>query len=94
VYKAIEKSTGEIVAIKHVRFHCPIGDSVRQTLTTLLQVDLESSEEDISDIQAEIAVLSSCASPYVTQYKTAFLRGQKLWIVMEYLGGGSCQDLV
>jgi serine/threonine-protein kinase 24/25/MST4 len=59
-----------------------------------LQVDLESSEEDISDIQAEIAVLSSCASPYVTQYKTAFLRGQKLWIVMEYLGGGSCQDLV
>lgn len=58
------------------------------------QVDLESSEEDINDILAEIAVLSSCASPYVTQYKTAFLRGQKLWIVMEYLGGGSCQDLL
>jgi len=57
-------------------------------------VDLESSEEDITDIQAEIAVLSSCASPYITQYKTSFLRGQKLWIVMEYLGGGSCLDLV
>jgi len=39
-------------------------------------------------------VLSTCASPYVTQYKTSFLRGSKLWIVMEYLGGGSCQDLV
>jgi serine/threonine-protein kinase 24/25/MST4 len=60
----------------------------------IYQVDLESSEEDINDILAEIAVLSSCASPYVTQYKTAFLRGQKLWIVMEYLGGGSCQDLL
>jgi serine/threonine-protein kinase 24/25/MST4 len=57
-------------------------------------VDLESSEEDINDILAEIAVLSSCESPFVTQYKTAFLRGQKLWIVMEYLGGGSCQDLL
>ena len=57
-------------------------------------VDLESSEEDITDIQAEIAVLSSCASQYVTRYKTSFLRGQKLWIVMEYLGGGSCQDLL
>jgi serine/threonine-protein kinase 24/25/MST4 len=39
-------------------------------------------------------VLSTCASSYVTQYKASFLRGHKLWIVMEYLGGGSCLDLV
>jgi serine/threonine-protein kinase 24/25/MST4 len=58
------------------------------------QIDLESSDDDIQDIQAEIAVLSTCASPYVTQYKASFLRGHKLWIVMEYLGGGSCLDLV
>jgi serine/threonine-protein kinase 24/25/MST4 len=42
----------------------------------------------------EINCLSSCASPWVTQYKTSFLRGPKLWIVMEFLGGGSAQDLV
>ncbi|KKY23701.1 putative mst3-like protein kinase [Phaeomoniella chlamydospora] len=74
VYKAIERSTGEIVAIKHI--------------------DLESSEDDIQEIQQEISVLSTCASPYVTQYRTSFLRGYKLWIVMEFLGGGSCQDLL
>ncbi|KAI1079381.1 Pkinase-domain-containing protein [Whalleya microplaca] len=74
VYKGIEKSTGDIVAIKHI--------------------DLESTEDDIQDIQAEISVLSTCASPYVTQYKASFLRGSKLWIVMEYLGGGSCLDLL
>lgn len=39
-------------------------------------------------------MLSTCESPYVTQYKGSFLRGHKLWIVMEYLGGGSCLDLV
>lgn len=39
-------------------------------------------------------MLSTCASSYVTQYKASFLRGHKLWIVMEYLGGGSCLDLV
>ncbi|KAJ4508713.1 hypothetical protein HRR83_005805 [Exophiala dermatitidis] len=74
VYKAIEKETGEIVAIKHV--------------------DLESSEEDLSDILSELSVLSSCSSPYVTKYRLAFLRRHTLWIVMEYLGGGSCADLL
>ena len=39
-------------------------------------------------------MLATCASQYVTQYKASFLRGHKLWIVMEYLGGGSCLDLV
>ena len=58
------------------------------------KIDLESSEDDIQEIQQEISVLSTCASPFVTQYKTSFLRGYKLWIVMEYLGGGSCLDLV
>ncbi|OAG41910.1 hypothetical protein AYO21_03913 [Fonsecaea monophora] len=74
VYKAIEKATGEVVAIKHV--------------------DLESSEEDLSDILSELSVLSSCSSPHVTKYRLAFLRRQTLWIVMEYLGGGSCADLL
>lgn len=58
------------------------------------KIDLESSDDDIQEIQQEIAVLSTCSSPFVTQYKTSFLRGYKLWIVMEYLGGGSCLDLV
>ncbi|KAK4179854.1 kinase-like domain-containing protein [Triangularia setosa] len=74
VYKAIEKKTGETVAIKHI--------------------DLESSDDDIHEIQQEISVLSTCASNHVTQYKVSFLRGHKLWIVMEYLGGGSCLDLL
>lgn len=59
-----------------------------------LQIDLESSDDDIQEIQQEISVLSTCASPFVTRYKASFLRGHKLWIVMEFLGGGSCLDLV
>ncbi|MCJ1310521.1 hypothetical protein MMC25_004185 [Agyrium rufum] len=74
VYKAIERATGDVVAIKHI--------------------DLESSDDDIQEIQQEISVLSTCSSPFVTQYKTSFLRGHKLWIVMEFLGGGSCLDLL
>lgn len=93
VYKGIEKATGEVVAIKHVR---PLlfYTSIFRPLTQFIQIDLESTDDDIQDIQAEISVLSTCASSYVTQYKASFLRGSKLWIVMEYLGGGSCLDLV
>lgn len=57
-------------------------------------IDLEGSDDDIKDIQQEISLLSTCNSPYVTQYKASFVRGVKLWIVMEFLGGGSCLDLV
>lgn len=63
-------------------------------MSVLYQIDLESTDEDLQEVQAEISLLSTCASPFVTQYKASFLRGYKLWIVMEYLGGGSCQDLV
>ncbi|KAI0840057.1 Pkinase-domain-containing protein [Hypoxylon sp. FL0890] len=63
-------------------------------VVAIKHIDLESTEDDIQDIQAEISVLSTCASSYVTQYRASFLRGSKLWIVMEYLGGGSCLDLL
>ncbi|KAI1180819.1 kinase-like domain-containing protein [Nemania sp. FL0916] len=63
-------------------------------VVAIKHIDLESTDDDIQDIQAEISVLSTCASSYVTQYKASFLQGSKLWIVMEYLGGGSCLDLL
>ncbi len=90
VFKAIDQRTGEVVAIKHVCFR----RFERNQTANKSQIDLESSEDDIQEIQQEISVLSTCSSPFVTQYKASFLRGHKLWIVMEYLGGGSCLDLV
>ncbi|KAK5134793.1 hypothetical protein LTR08_006168 [Meristemomyces frigidus] len=74
VYRALEKSTGDNVAIKHI--------------------DLEGSDDDIREIQQEISLLATCSSEYVTRYKASFVKGTKLWIVMEYLGGGSCLDLL
>jgi serine/threonine-protein kinase 24/25/MST4 len=90
VFKAIQRSNSEVVAIKMV---CSPSSS-SSTPAHTPQIDLESSEDDIQEIQQEISVLSTCASPFVTQYKASFLRGHKLWIVMEFLGGGSCLDLV
>jgi len=38
--------------------------------------------------------LAQCDSEYVTRYYGSFVKGYKLWIIMEYLAGGSCLDLL
>ncbi|OBA18045.1 Pkinase-domain-containing protein [Metschnikowia bicuspidata var. bicuspidata NRRL YB-4993] len=56
-------------------------------------IDLEEAS-DVRDLIKEIHFLSRVRSPHLTRYYETFLQDTKMWIVLEYCGGGSCSDLL
>lgn len=58
------------------------------------QIDLENEQADMFDINKEIQILSECRLPQITRYLGCFVKGYKLWVVMEYVDGGSLYDLL
>ncbi|XP_032400488.1 mitogen-activated protein kinase kinase kinase kinase 2 isoform X5 [Etheostoma spectabile] len=49
--------------------------------------------DDITSIQQEITMMSECKHKNIVAYFGSYHRNTKLWICMEYCGGGSLQDI-
>lgn len=49
--------------------------------------------DDFAVIQQEILMMRDCRHPNIIAYYGSYLRKDKLWICMEYCGGGSLQDI-
>ncbi|XP_041092190.1 mitogen-activated protein kinase kinase kinase kinase 5-like [Polyodon spathula] len=72
VYKARNKQTGDMTAIKIIK---------------------TEPEDDFSVIQQEIVMVKSCKHHNIVAYFGSYIQSNKLWICMEYCGGGSLQDV-
>uniref|UniRef100_A0A8C5PQT9 Mitogen-activated protein kinase kinase kinase kinase 1 n=1 Tax=Leptobrachium leishanense TaxID=445787 RepID=A0A8C5PQT9_9ANUR len=53
----------------------------------------KESDEDFSVVQTEVLMLKGCSHRNIVAYYSSYIRMNKLWICMEYCGGGSLQDL-
>lgn len=96
--KQISKSGGvEMLTNAHPAFSqtSKIQKMVRDIVYRIVTSADVPPPSEITEIQLEIAHLQTLAeSPHVTRFYESFVKGYKLWIVMEYLAGGSGLDLV
>ncbi|CAG9816272.1 unnamed protein product [Phaedon cochleariae] len=61
-------------------------------LAAIKVIKLEPGD-DFGIIQQEILMMRDCRHPNIIAYYGSYLRRDKLWICMEYCGGGSLQDI-
>ncbi|KAM0789772.1 hypothetical protein ACM66B_006625 [Microbotryomycetes sp. NB124-2] len=72
--------------------HNPTG-----LVVALKVIDLDTPEDDISEIQKEVALLSEmrdAARHNITLYHGCYLYGHELWIAMDFASGGSIRTLM
>ncbi|GAA5943405.1 uncharacterized protein JCM15063_002940 [Sporobolomyces koalae] len=72
--------------------HTPTG-----TVVALKVIDLDTPDDDISEIQKEVALLSElrdAARHNITLYHGCYLNGYELWIAMDFASGGSIRTLM
>lgn len=58
------------------------------------QIDLENDQTDIFEVNKEIQILLECQLPQITRYLGCFVKGFKLWVIMEFVNGGSLFELL
>jgi serine/threonine-protein kinase OSR1/STK39 len=65
----------------------------QQTLAVKL-IDLDDSPNDINYLHSEIAVWSCYQHPNIVPYYGSFVSGKALYVLMQYLSGGSIYDII
>lgn len=62
-------------------------------IVAIKTIDLEEIEEE-DDVQLEVQTLLSVQCPYIVKLYASLVVGAELWLVMEFVNGGSAFDLI
>jgi serine/threonine protein kinase len=71
-----------------------VWKALNRTNGQLYAVKIVPVENDISEVEKEINILRQCESPFIVNYHGSYKKGDNLWIVIEYCGGGSVMDIL
>lgn len=69
-------------------------DPVKECVVAVKLVSLEDDPDEMEDIYQEIAMMSDVSCPQLVTYHCSYIVGDKLWIVMEFMEGGSLSDVI
>ncbi|KAI8994405.1 serine/threonine-protein kinase 25-like protein [Gaertneriomyces semiglobifer] len=86
VEKIGEGSFGEIFKV--------VSKTNPTLFVALKVIDLERTEDDLEDLLYEVDFQAKCFSPFLARFFGSWLWQNKLYIAMEYLGGGTASDLI
>uniref|UniRef100_A0A669B1G2 non-specific serine/threonine protein kinase n=1 Tax=Oreochromis niloticus TaxID=8128 RepID=A0A669B1G2_ORENI len=67
--------------------------NIRTSELAAIKIVKLDSGDDITPIQQEITMMKECKHKNIVAYFGSYHRNTKLWICMEYCGGGSLQDI-
>jgi serine/threonine protein kinase len=67
---------------------------LNRTNGQLYAVKIVPVENDITEVEKEINILKQCESPFIVNYHGSYKKGDNLWIVIEFCGGGSVMDIL
>lgn len=98
VYRAIDRRNGEMVAVKVI----PIDDAAMISTgigkgsggSSAPGAGSTAGTGGTNSVAQEVALLQSCTSDLVVQYRGSFVHEGDLWIVQEFCTGGSLADLL
>jgi serine/threonine protein kinase len=69
------------------------GRVIKSNQMTALKIIKIEQGDDFAIIQQEIGVLQECSHANIVAYFGSYLKSDRLWIAMEFCGGGSLQDI-
>ena len=73
-------------------YRAVIKDTTTECAVKILNLEMFSDCFDM--IRKEIVAMSKSNHPNVVAYHTSFVHQTELWLVMAFLGGGSCHDIM